>query len=417
MAPKADKKAASSTDPSYEYKPDEIVLAKVKGYAAWPAHVVSPNADDVPAAVLKDRRGKDTYLVQFFPTGDLYASAWCTGRDLSLLTPREIDALLENPKKTKKDLLEGYKVARDPTEWKRERADKHAEYMELMAAAEAAKDELESDDGAEAAPKADGKKRKRPSAAGAKDGDKKKKPAKAPKSKGDADAAPASKKAKTTASTDDPAELVKSWRHKLQKVFLGKTNPPAAEMAHCGEYFDAMENFEMKEEWLRESKLSKVLKRIVLMKDGSIPEEDKYSFRERSAVLAAKWAPLLGADSPAPAKPESTNAAPEAANGAAEESKSTTEENGTGAATEQAENKADEPPAAAEPSEDKPAAMDVEGPAPNTNGDAAPAAAVEEQPEENKPAEEQPPAAAAAADAEPQPAAADSEAQNSASSA
>ena len=25
MAPKADKKAASSTDPSYEYKPDEIV--------------------------------------------------------------------------------------------------------------------------------------------------------------------------------------------------------------------------------------------------------------------------------------------------------------------------------------------------------------------------------------------------------
>ena len=24
-------------------------------------------------------------------------------------------------------------------------------------------------------------------------------------------------------------------------------------MAHCGEYFDAMENFEMKEEWLRVS--------------------------------------------------------------------------------------------------------------------------------------------------------------------
>lgn len=56
----------------------------------------------------------------------------------------------------------------------------------------------------------------------------------------DADAAPASKKAKTTASSasslrahletlltrfsrsaaDDPAELVKSWRHKLQKVRL-----------------------------------------------------------------------------------------------------------------------------------------------------------------------------------------------------
>ena len=36
--------------------------------------VVSPDADFVPAAVLRDRRGKDTYLVQFFPTGDLCVS-------------------------------------------------------------------------------------------------------------------------------------------------------------------------------------------------------------------------------------------------------------------------------------------------------------------------------------------------------
>lgn len=128
----------------------------------------------------------------------------------------------------KKDLLDGYQVARDPTEWRRERADKHAEYVELLAAAEAAKDELESDDAGEAVPKADGKKRKRPSAAAAKEGDKKKKvTTKAPKSKGvsgpvrleivgrsgrltlprvappfqEADSAPASKKAKTTASS------------------------------------------------------------------------------------------------------------------------------------------------------------------------------------------------------------------------
>ncbi|GAA5881328.1 hypothetical protein JCM3774_002876 [Rhodotorula dairenensis] len=403
MAPKADKKAASSSDPSYEYKPDEIVLAKLKGYPAWPAHVVDPASDLVPERVLKDRRGKEAFLVQFFPTAEF---AWCTGRDLSLLTPREIDALVANPKKMKKDLLEGYQAARDPTEWKRVQADKHAERMELWAAAEAAKDELESDDAGEAAPKADGKKRKRPSTAAAKDGDKKKKATtKAPKSKGEADSAPASKKAKTTASNDDPAELVKSWRHKLQKVFLGKSDPPAAEMAHCGEYFDAMENFEMKEEWLRESKLNKVLKRIALMKDGSIPEEDKYSFRERSTALASKWTPLMGgADSPAPVKPEATNATPATTNGTAEDSKPTTEENGEGAA-EQAEDKATDPSAAAGSHEDKPAEMEVEKPASTANGDAAPAAAA---PEAAEPAKQQAPAA------EPQPAAAAPEGQDAA---
>ncbi|GAA5993372.1 hypothetical protein JCM10908_002634 [Rhodotorula pacifica] len=403
MAPKADKKAASSSDPSYEYKPDEVVLAKIKGFPAWPAHVVDPESEEVPAAVLKDRRGKDTFLVQFFPTGDF---AWCAGRDVSLLTPREIDAALANPKKMKKDMVDGYKTARDPSEWKRERADRHAEYMELLAAAEAAKDELESEDAAEDAPKADGKKRKRPSTAAAKDGDKKKKVAKAPKSKGETESAPVSKKAKTTASTDDPAELVKSWRHKLQKVFLGKTDPPAAEMAHCGEYFDAMENFEMKEEWLRESKLNKVLKRIALMKDGSIPEEDKYSFRERSAALASKWTPLMGADSPAPAKPEGTNAAPATSNGAAEDSNAAAEENGAGHASEEADDKAYKPHAESGASEEKPAPMDVEDAAPSTNGDAKATS------EETKTGEDQLPSAA-----EQAPVAAASDSQEPATSA
>lgn len=111
-------------------------------------------------------------------------SGWLTARDLSLLTPREIDTVLENPKKLKKEIIEGYKVAQDPTEWKRERADKHAEWVELQEQMAAEEDQLEDDDAPEPAAKADGKKRKRPSAA-AKDGDKKKKtPAKAPKSKG-----------------------------------------------------------------------------------------------------------------------------------------------------------------------------------------------------------------------------------------
>ncbi|BGP56265.1 hypothetical protein JCM8202v2_003879 [Rhodotorula sphaerocarpa] len=355
MAPKGDKKSTTQADLSHNYKPDEIVVA--------------PDSDTVPEAVTKDRRGKDTLLVH----------AWLAPRDLSLLTPREIEATLENPKKAKatKDMIAGYKVAQDPTEWKRQQADAAALAAEELAQLEAAQDQLASDDEGAEAPKPEGKKRKRPSVTAAKDGDKKKKTtAKALKSKGDEDAAPASKKAKTTANPDDPAEVVKSWRHKLQKVFLGKSAPPASEMAACGEYFDQMENFEMKEEWLRESKLNKVLKRIALLSDDFIPEEDKYSFRSRSNALAAKWAKEMGAaDSPAPPKPESGNAAPPAANGTEAEAKPATEGNAADEPAAAAQEEANGvEPAAADASEEKKvddAAMKVDEPAPQANGDAA----------------------------------------------
>lgn len=114
-------------------------------------------------------------------------SAWLAPRDLSLLTPREIEATLENPKKAKatKDMIAGYKVAQDPTEWKRQQADAAALAAEELAQLEAAQDQLASDDEGAEAPKPEGKKRKRPSVTAAKDGDKKKKTtAKAPKSKG-----------------------------------------------------------------------------------------------------------------------------------------------------------------------------------------------------------------------------------------
>lgn len=118
MAPKADKKAASSTDPSYEYKPDEIVrgcspfrpggncplkprercrlgvlartvvhrvmsarcdpsadfalvscrqvLAKVKGYAAWPAHVGRTPPLDLRALALVAGTSGDMITVLVF---------------------------------------------------------------------------------------------------------------------------------------------------------------------------------------------------------------------------------------------------------------------------------------------------------------------------------------------------------------
>ncbi|BGP33044.1 hypothetical protein JCM10296v2_004833 [Rhodotorula toruloides] len=275
MPPKGKKSQEPKGDPNHVFSAGDIVLGKVKGYPNWPGQIVKH--ESAPPKVQKEKppKGKNLNLVQFFTA-----------------------AFLSDSKKKKGDLFDAYNIAKDPVEWNRQRADAQAEWEELQAQLANEEDQLASE---EEETKAEGKKRKRPAQADKPKGAEKKKAIKAKKD----DDAPAPKKAKTAAAaSDDPAETVKSWRHKLQKVFLGKTDPAAEEMSKCAEYFDAMENFEMKEEWLKESKLNKVLKRIALMKDGVIPDEDKYSFRERSSQLASKWAKMFdgaGNESPAPA--------------------------------------------------------------------------------------------------------------------
>ncbi|BGP25520.1 hypothetical protein JCM10295v2_004448 [Rhodotorula toruloides] len=351
MPPKATKKSQEmKSDPNHVFSEGDIVLGKVKGYPNWPGQIVKH--DSAPPKVLKEKppKGKNLNLVH----------SWLPARDIALLTPREIEAFLSDSKKKKGELFEAYNVAKDPVEWNRRRADVQAEWEELQAQLANEEDQLASEEDEH---KAEGKKRKRPAQADkpAKGAEKKK----ATKAKKDDDA-PVSKKAKTAAAaSDDPAETVKSWRHKLQKVFLGKTDPAAEEMSICAEYFDAMENFEMKEEWLRESKLNKVLKRIALMKDGVIPDEDKYSFRERSSQLASKWAKMFdgpGNESPAPA------AAGAATSGEAAAS------NGDAAK--------DEESAAAPAEEDKKDEAEPAAPVEEKKGEDAPMQ-VDEQPKEN----------------------------------
>lgn len=368
MPPKAaSKTAAPSSEPARTYKESDIVLAKVKGYPSWPGRVL--DASTASKKVLKDKplKGKNVYLVQFFPAGDFM---WAQPKDLSLLQTKEIDAFLNGPGKKKGDLLQGYQIAKDPSDWITQREDEAAEFQRLEAEAE--DDELASESEAAAKPKKGKKevtkKRKRDSTTatstatnGAAKKDDKKKPKKeTAKSKAsvkkdytDDEAEPASKKAK--ASGDSDAETVKGWRHRLQKVFLGKTNPPADEMPKCAEIFDAMEKFDMKKEWLVESKLAKVLKRVALLKEDVIPDEEKYNFRQRSSDLAGKWAPLMGGNPAGSPQAEASTSADNAAETAP------AAENGTEAAPEAAGEAAEE---SSEEKKEEPAAMDVD-----TNGD------------------------------------------------
>lgn len=88
-------------------------------------------------------------------------------RDISPITSIEIQAFLARSKKTT-EIVEGYRVASDPTEWNDLRAQGLLAYNEAQAAME--EDELESvgEDGGDGDEKQKAKKRKRKSDAGEK---------------------------------------------------------------------------------------------------------------------------------------------------------------------------------------------------------------------------------------------------------
>lgn len=111
-------------------------------------------------------------------------SAWLPARDLSVLTPREIESYVSSSNKKKGELLQGYKVAQDPAQWRTERADALAEWEALQQQSMLAQDEedqLASDGGEGAKGAAKDKKRKRASGAQGANGADKKKNSKAAK--------------------------------------------------------------------------------------------------------------------------------------------------------------------------------------------------------------------------------------------
>ncbi|KAF8701078.1 hypothetical protein AX14_000566 [Amanita brunnescens Koide BX004] len=132
------------------------VLCRVK--------VVDP--DTVPPAVAKERPASKKatfYCVRFFPTGDY---AWLVSKDISKLQPHEIESYINEPYKKSGDLLQGYRIALDPTKW--EQDIQAATQLAVEEQANAEIDELESEREDEESGKAKSKKRKRVSDVGSK---------------------------------------------------------------------------------------------------------------------------------------------------------------------------------------------------------------------------------------------------------
>ncbi|KDQ55619.1 hypothetical protein JAAARDRAFT_133417 [Jaapia argillacea MUCL 33604] len=336
-------KKTKSAGQEHTYDLRDVVLAKVRGYPAWPGVIVDP--ESVPVSVKKERPSKKSnfYCVRFFPAGDY---AWVTPKDMSKLQRHEIEAYVNEPFRKSGELLSGYKVALDPDQWEAELAEKLKEKQRDDEEAEV--DQLESEGDEEKKMPTKSKKRKRESEAGASKPKAKPKVKKetsepAPKKKGAA-AAPKGKKngAKSNAmvesedeggaepeaedeeagpskdsapppakkpkrdedevdpamAADPEANKVKEWRHRLQKIFLHQKIPAKAEdMPEMDELFTTVEQFDkMNIQYLQHSKIGKVMRHILALSSDKVPRDDDFKFRDRAKVLVDRWQAILNAN-------------------------------------------------------------------------------------------------------------------------
>lgn len=106
-------------------------------------------------------------------------------------------------------------------------------------------------------------------------------------------------------------------RHRLQKGFLSRDQAPQEhEMASMADFFGQLENYDnLEPSIIRVTKIHKVLKAIVKL--HSIPKDEEYNFKKRSAAMLEVWNKKMesdgdGAASAPPATSEEPKSAPAA---------------------------------------------------------------------------------------------------------
>ena len=98
-------------------------------------------------------------------------------------------------------------------------------------------------------------------------------------------------------------------RHRLQKGFLSRDQAPQeAEMAGMAEFFAQLEAYhDLEPVIIRNTKVHKVLKAIVKL--SSIPKDEEYNFKKRSAAMLEVWNKRMESDGDAP-PPSATESKP-----------------------------------------------------------------------------------------------------------
>ena len=164
--------------------------------------------------------------------------------------------------------------------------------------------------------------------------------------------------------------LVLFLRHKLQKGFISRDQPPKEdEMASMATYFDKLEKHaDLEVSIIRSTKINKVLKMIVKL--NSIPRDEDFNFRHRAMNILSSWKNILDADTPAGAIDKDDKPT---ANGSNKED--------DGADTPKLETEEEKEP------ESKSAKDDLDSPMPDADAEKAPEPEKEQNTDGDKPTE------------------------------
>uniref|UniRef100_A0A060T3Z5 ARAD1A13156p n=1 Tax=Blastobotrys adeninivorans TaxID=409370 RepID=A0A060T3Z5_BLAAD len=290
--------------------PGDVVLAKVKGYAPWPAMVLSD--ESLPEGVLaaRPKNRPEVHCVRFFVDSTY---AWNSLTDLKPLSPEDATAYLEKKKSTKRDksLNAAYEVAANPPS-----LDEFLKQIQEPPAPKKRARKIAADD------KAEPKRQKKAAATGSaasSDTTTASSGAKGRTKKSNKDKDNDNDKADENANGDEKGDdkkredlafsshtatrekQVYQIRIDLQKKFLGSEKPQQSDFALMDRQLSLLEhNSDLEVSIIRKTRVNKVLKMIAKMTD--IPGENDYHFASRARALVDRWSqheptPDAGVDS------------------------------------------------------------------------------------------------------------------------
>lgn len=313
--------------------PGDVVLAKVKGYAPWPAMVLSDESLPEGVVAARPKNRPEVHCVRFFVDSTY---AWNSLTDLKPLSPEDATAYLEKKKSSKRDksLNAAYEVAANPPsldDFLKQIQEPPAPKKRARKSAAAADDKAEPKRQKKAATgSAGGAEAGTGAGTGAKTGTKasgldttssnssnsgaKGRSKKSNKDK-DNDNDKADENANGEEKEDDKKredlafsshtatreKQVYQIRIDLQKKFLGSEKPQQSDFALMDRQLSLLEhNSDLEVSIIRKTRVNKVLKMIAKMTD--IPGENDYHFASRARALVDRWSqheptPDAGVDS------------------------------------------------------------------------------------------------------------------------
>ncbi|EJU04028.1 hypothetical protein DACRYDRAFT_20706 [Dacryopinax primogenitus] len=97
------------------YEVGELVLGKLQGHPPWPGKIADPHKLPMQIALAcPDRDDPDVYPIRFYPDGDYW---WVRHTEIVRLDQERVAKFVRETRANFGPLLEGYKIARDTTEW------------------------------------------------------------------------------------------------------------------------------------------------------------------------------------------------------------------------------------------------------------------------------------------------------------